>query len=267
METARTPILQAEGVRVHRRSRLILDGVSLDVRPGEVLGLIGANGSGKSTLIKGLLGLLPLTAGNVTLRGRPLAEWEPRARARQIAYLAQENACRWPLAVHRIVALGRMPHQGPWKALAAADHAAVHRAMETVGVAHLAERTVTRLSGGERHRVLLARALASEPELLLADEPTAGLDPFHQLHLMALFRAQAAQGKTVLVVLHDLTLASRFCDRLLLLKDGQRLAFGLPEEVLSEPVLREGYGITAASLTQHGARATVPWACVEPSAR
>jgi len=265
VETSAISILQATDVRVHRRSRLILDGISFDVRKGEVLGLIGANGSGKSTLIKSLLGLLPLTAGNVSLLGHPLAEWEPRERARQIAYLAQENECRWPLAVRRVVALGRMPHQGPWKAMTDADLAVVDRAMETAGVEHLAERTVTRLSGGERHRVLFARALASEPELLLADEPTAGLDPFHQLHLMELFRTQAAQGKTVLVVLHDLTLASRFCDRLLLLKDGQRLAFGLPEEVLSEPVLREGYGITAASFDQQGSRATVPWACVESS--
>lgn len=265
MESPQTLILKTEDVRVHRRSRLILDGISFDVRQGEVLGLIGANGSGKSTLIKSLLSLLPLTAGSVVLLGRSLPEWEPRERARRVAYLAQENECRWPLVVRRVVALGRMPYQGPWKAMTSADHAVVDHAMETVGAGHLAERTVTRLSGGERHRVLLARALASEPELLLADEPTAGLDPFHQLHLMELFRAQAAQGKTILVVLHDLTLASRFCDRLLLLKDGKRLAFGSPEDVLSERVLREGYGITAASFQQNGTRATVPWACVEPS--
>jgi iron complex transport system ATP-binding protein len=253
--------LRVSGVNVIRRKRQILKGVDLDLRTGEVLGLIGANGSGKSTLLKSILGFLPTESGRIEIQGRAIQDYTPTALARKVAYLAQENECRWPLTVARIVALGRMPHQTAWQSLTDKDWEIVQQAMQTVEVEYLAHRIITRLSGGERRRVLFARALASEPDILFADEPTAGLDPFHQLHLMELLRKLSRMGKSVVVVLHDLTHASRFCDRLVLLKEGEVLASGNASEVLSSEHLEAAYSIKTVLFKNGCDEAVVPWNC------
>ena len=253
--------LKVSGINVTRRKRQILKGVDLDLRIGEVLGLIGANGSGKSTLLKSILGFLPSESGSIDIQGRAIQDYTPTALARKVAYLAQENECRWPLTVARIVALGRMPHQTAWQSLTEKDWEIVQQAMQTVEVEHLAQRTITRLSGGERRRVLFARALASEPDILFADEPTAGLDPFHQLHLMELLRKLTRLGKSVVVVLHDLTHASRFCDRLVLLKEGEVLASGTASEVLTPEHLEAAYAIKSVLFKNGCDEAVVPWNC------
>ncbi|MBN2235228.1 MAG: ABC transporter ATP-binding protein [Opitutales bacterium] len=256
------PVLIAKGIQVHRRHRHILKGVDLELRRGEVIGLVGANGSGKSTFLKAILQFIPRKQGTIEILGRKVESYEPTELARKVAYLAQENECRWPITVARLVALGRIPYQKPWQENSEEDWNIVHEAMKTVAVDHLAGRAVTRLSGGERHRVLFARALASEPEILLADEPTTGLDPYHQLHLMELLRGQAQSGRSVVVVLHDLTQAARFCDRLILLKDGAVLASGTPAHVVSSAHLLSAYGIEAKSFSYAGEHTVIPWSVI-----
>lgn len=260
----RNPIVTMRDICLTRRNRHILKHINIDAFPGQVLGLIGANGSGKSTLLKSMIGLLPANSGTIWVEGTPLHSIPARDSAKKIAYMGQENECQWPLQVRDVVALGRMPHQGTWsQKRSAKDEACIEAAMEAVDISHLQNRTVTRLSGGERRRVLLARALAGEPKLLLADEPTSGLDPYHQLQLMELFRKQAEKGIGIIVVIHELTLASRFCDRIVLLKSGKILSDGSPSTVLSQTNLETGYNIQVARLDYNGDSTVVPWNCCQ----
>lgn len=221
-------------------------GVDLVVRAGEVLGLIGANGAGKTTLLRALLRLAPVTAGRIRLDGRDITRAPPHQVAREIAYLPQERAVHWPLRVDRLVALGRMPYARPGLMAGGEspeDRAAVESALHGTDTWHLRHRPADTLSGGERARVLLARALAVEAPVLLADEPVAGLDPYHQLAVMELLRAAAAKGTAVALVGHDLSLAARFCDRLVLLHNGAVAATGQPARVLSDANLARVYGV------------------------
>jgi len=252
-------LLQASGLQVVRGGRTVLAGVELDLRAGEVLGLIGANGAGKSSLLQALAGLVPAPQGEVRLCGRPLPGWSRRELARTLAYLPQGGACHWPLTVERVVTLGRLPHVGPWARLGPEDRAAVVEAMQWADCLHLRGRRIDTLSGGERARVLLARALAVGPRVLLADEPVAGLDPGHQIQLMRLLRRRAAAGGGVIVVLHDLTLAARFCDRILLLHQGRVYAAGRPQEVLAPAPLVAAFGITAEYGERDGQSYVLPW--------
>lgn len=227
----------------------VVQGVSLEVRPGEVIGLIGPNGAGKSTLVKALAGILPAHAGDIRLEDRPFSQWRAAERARMTGYLPQGAHIHWPLSVERTVALGRIPHQSPWQPLSDADRQAVREALEATDTAALAARRVDALAGGEKTLVMIARVLAGEPRVILADEPVAGLDPYHQLQVMELLRSRAQQGCGILVVLHDLSLAARFCHRLYFMKTGRFLAAGAPAEVLTPEHLREGYSIEAELLS------------------
>lgn len=242
--------LVLEDLRVSLGRREVVRGVSARLEAGTLVGILGPNGAGKSTLVRALLGLVP-SQGRVLIDGVPLAGLGRGEVARRIAYLPQGQILHWPLSVARLVALGRLPHLGPFSRLTAQDHAAITRAMERAEVASLADRTATELSGGERARVLLARALAGEAPVLIADEPLASLDPEHQLHGMELLREQARAGGLVLAVLHDLSLAVRFCDRLLVLHDGRLVADGAPE-VLTPELMARVYKVrvdTRAALT------------------
>ena len=234
-------LLEIDAVVAARGPRRVLDGASLQVAAGEVVGLLGANGAGKSTLMRAAIGLVPFAGGAVRLGGAPLAGLAPRERALRAAYLPQEREIAWAVPVATLVGLGRLPH----RAGADADRAAVAAAIAAVDLAGFEDRPATELSGGERARALIARALAQEAPLLLADEPTAGLDPAHQIALMARFRALARAGRGVLVALHDLGLAARWCDRVALLHGGRVLAAGAPVETLTAERLAEVYGVTA----------------------
>ncbi|MEH3037022.1 MAG: ABC transporter ATP-binding protein [Sphingomonas adhaesiva] len=234
----------AQGLGVSLGQRQVLDDVSFDWTPGTLVGVLGPNGAGKSTLVRALLALLP-HRGAVTVDGAPRRTLTRAALARRIAYLPQGQTLHWPMTVERLVALGRLPHLAPFSRLSPADHAAVAEAMARADVMHLATRTATELSGGERARVLLARALAVGAPALIADEPLASLDPAHQIEGMELLRAQADAGGLVVAVLHDLTLAARFCDRVLVLADGGVAADGAPGAVLTADLLARVYGITA----------------------
>jgi len=237
--------LNARGVAVRLGARRVLRGIDLSVTPGEIVAVIGANGAGKSTLLKAMSGLIAPDEGVVTLGGQPLAELDARALGREIAYLPQERAVHWPLTVRRLVALGRLPFRSRVAAPSLEDRDAIEEAMAAMDVTAFADRAVTELSGGERARVLLARALAQRPRFLVADEPTTGLDPAHGLTLFAQFVRMAAEGRAVVVALHDLSLAARYCDRALLLKDGTTLALGTARAVLTPQHLAQAYGVRA----------------------
>jgi iron complex transport system ATP-binding protein len=250
--------LSLRDVGVHFGPRQILGGVSLDLAPGALVGLIGPNGAGKTTLLRACASLMPRSSGDITLEGRPLHAWDRRERARVIGYLAQEKVALWPVSTARVIALGRLPHLGPWDALPEADEAEVVKAMTATDVLHLAGRPVTELSGGELTRVLVARLLAGAPRILLADEPVSGLDPAHAMQVLTILRDLAHGGQTVVVVLHDLTLAARFCDRLVLMDSGGIAADGAPLEVLTPSHLARYYGITADIVAHDGHHFVIP---------
>ncbi len=235
--------IQIEQARVVRNGVAIVDGVSVELVPGQVVGLIGPNGAGKSTLMRAMLGLVQLDAGSCRLQGRQLESWSMRERARQMAYLPQNTESHWPLLAARVIAMGRLPHLSYWQRPGPGDQQAIARAVQLAEVEDLLERVVTTLSGGERMRVNLARLLATGAPSLLADEPIASLDPYHQFHIMEIFAEHARSGGSVLVVLHDLNYAARFCDRLLLMDHGNSVIQGAPAEVLQPEILRRVYGI------------------------
>jgi iron complex transport system ATP-binding protein len=261
-------LLELDRVSVRVSGRTLVQEVGLAVGRGELFGLIGPNGAGKSTLIKAIAQLLPY-AGSITLGGQPLDRISARERARRLAYLSQDDRLQWPISVQDLVALGRHPYRGSWWRGAGApsetDRHAIDRALHATDVWHLRGRRADTLSGGERARARLARVLAVEAPLLLADEPVAALDPLHQLRVMELLRAQCHAGAAAIVVLHDLTLASRFCDRLLLLHQGMPVAAGTVPEVLSDAHLRRVYGIRALLGDHGGQRYIVPWAVEAPA--
>ncbi|MGE4429520.1 MAG: ABC transporter ATP-binding protein [Sphingobium sp.] len=230
---------------VHLGSRRVVEAVSTTMQAGELVGIIGPNGAGKSTLVRAMLGLAPLSGGAVRIDGQPLASLPQREIARKIAYLPQGQTLHWPLSVERLVALGRLPHLAPLSRIGKEDRQIVTQALDRADALPLRHRIATELSGGERARVLLARALAVGAAGLVADEPLASLDPGHQIDVMALLAREARQGALVVAVLHDLTMAARYCDRLLLIDGGRLVADGPPARVLTEEWLRSVYGISA----------------------
>ena len=237
--------IRAQDLSVHLGRHPAVDGVTTLLEPGQLVGIIGPNGAGKSTLIRALLGLVRADGGAVSIDDTPIASLPRKDVARRVAYLPQGQTLHWPLMVERLVALGRMPHLGPLSRLSPEDEAMIDAALARADVLHLKGRIATELSGGERARVLLARALAVGAPALIADEPLAALDPGHQLDVMDLLKGEARAGSLVVTVLHDLGMAARYCDRLLLMDKGRLVADGRPMEVLTEQSLAEVYGISA----------------------
>jgi len=235
--------LDARNIVVHASGKPIVNTASLSVASGELVGLIGPNGAGKSTLLKAMLGLRPKTSGDVLLDGADFLAQPAHQRARTVAYLPQDRRVEWRLPAADIVMLGRYPHRARFGAPTPEDRAAVARALDSVDGRAFVDRPIAVLSGGERTRILLARALAVEAPILLADEPIAALDPYHQLHVMEILRARAQAGAAVLAVIHDLALAARFMDRLVLMHDGAIAAEGRPTDVLTSANLARIYRI------------------------
>ena len=251
--------IKARRISVAFGSKTILQDVDFDLRPGECVGLIGPNGAGKTTLLRILAGLARPAAGTLRYDGEGAAALGRAALARRIAYLAQGGEAAWPLSVEAVVGLGRLPHRRPFAGPSPEDAEAITRALQACDVADLNDRALGTLSGGEQRRVLLARALAVEAPYLLADEPLAGLDPLHQLEVMELLRRAARRGAGVVVVLHDLTLAARFCDRLVLLDHGRLIIAGTPAEVLDDTQLATIFGISALRGSREGEPFLLPW--------
>jgi iron complex transport system ATP-binding protein len=204
--------------------------------------VLGPNGSGKSTLLRLLLGVLAPAAGTVEFGGRPLASWGREALARAVGVVPQGEESVFPTTVRELVGMGRYPHLGPWRREGTEDRRAVEEAMRRADVAHLAARAVGTLSGGERQRARVARALAQAAPTLALDEPTASLDVAHEMAIFELLRGLAESGKTVLLVTHNLNLAARYADRLVLLEGGRVAAEGAPAEVLTRATVERVYG-------------------------
>jgi iron complex transport system ATP-binding protein len=245
-------VLSVERLCASLGGKPVLREVSFGLAGGELVGLIGPNGAGKSTLLRAMLGLTPST-GTLRSGNDDLRRLTPRERAKRVAYLPQERDVVWSLTVERLVALGRTPHLAPMRPETARDRAAIDTAMAQTDTAHLRNRPVAEMSGGERARVLMARALAQDAPVLLADEPVAGLDPAHQIALMEIFARLAGEGRTIVITLHELQLAARWCPRLLMLQDGSLVADGPPRDVLTRPRLADVYGVeTYLADSAHG---------------
>ena len=254
--------LIARGLSVVLSGRRVLSDASVKLGPGEVVGLLGPNGAGKSTLLRAISGHVG-SEGDVIGDGHDLKALPPAERARLIAYLPQARTITWPLSVRNLVGLGRMPWHGFGQGFSARDHAICIEAMTLMDVSSLAERVSTELSGGEQARVLAARAVAQDTPVLLADEPASGLDPAHQLMMMSALRRIAARGRSVLVSLHDLTVAARWCDRLIVLRDGRIAAEGKPADVITPDLLASAFGISAEITTDAGGLTVTPIALTE----
>lgn len=232
-------LLTLENLTARRGPCPVIEDITLSIGPGECVGLIGPNGAGKTTLMRAALGLMPATGRS------SLATMDRTARARAAAWLPQNREIAWPVSVQHLVTLGRAPHLAPGQQPGAPDHAAVDRALAAMGLQDFRHRIATRLSGGEQSRVLIARALAQETPLIMADEPAAGLDPANQIALMSVFAGLARDGRAVLTAMHDLGLAARHCTRLVVLHRGRLVADGPPKQVLTPALLAQVFAITA----------------------
>ncbi|MGE5587212.1 MAG: ABC transporter ATP-binding protein [Clostridia bacterium] len=221
-----------------------LDGISLSVSGGELVGVLGPNGSGKTTLIRAMAGALRPVSGKVALDGQDIRTMSARAVARRLAVVPQGGYTPFSFSVRDIVLMGRWAHLGRFSGVTERDVEAAVRAMEATRVAHLAARPITELSYGERQRVMVARALAQEPQILLLDEPTSHLDPRHQVEIMDLvWSLSRREGLGVAAVLHDVNLAAQYCDRIVMLKGGRLAASGTPGEVVTARAIGEVYGV------------------------
>ncbi len=257
--SAAAQLLVAEDVGVAYGGCPVVTGASFGLDAGRLVVLVGPNGAGKTTLLRALGGLAPST-GRITIAGTDLAALAPPERARRIAFLPQGHVVHWPLSARDVVALGRYPHgvNDPAR-MGARDAAIVDEAMARTDATAFAGRQVTTLSGGERARVMLARVFAVGAPILLADEPTAALDPRHQIGIMAALREEARRGALVIAVTHDLGLAARMADEVMVIDRGRIVARGAPRTVLTLTLLREVYGVEALTLEHEGEPVIVPW--------
>jgi iron complex transport system ATP-binding protein len=254
-----TAYLNADRLHVTLSGRIVLNDISLSLPRRHLVALVGPNGAGKTTLLRALAGLLP-SDGAIVVGGDALSSLTLRQRALRFAYLPQGHLVHWPLPARDVVALGRYPHGATDPArLSPKDEEAVMRAMQATDVTALGERPVTELSGGERSRVALARVLAVEAPVLLADEPTASLDPHHQIEVMKNLRDAADGGMLVIVVTHDLGLAARFADIVLVLSEGRQVSRGAPAEALSDQIMADVFRISAYRAEYQREMLIVPW--------
>lgn len=238
--------ITASSVRVQRGDRTVLAAVDFELMPGELVLLAGRNGAGKSTLLRLLVGALCAEAGNVTLHGRKVHSFEPLARARELAFVEQESDSPFEFTGRQLVEMGRYPHSPRTSTLGPADRDAVERALTAVDATTFCDRPVTTLSGGERRRIAVARALATEAPLMLLDEPTANLDLEHALQLVRLLRQVVDErGHGVAIASHDLNLIAPHCDRVALLHEGRILASGPPDETLAPANVERVFGVRA----------------------
>jgi iron complex transport system ATP-binding protein len=244
------PAVDVSGLAVRLSDVRVLDGVDFSVEAGRFVGVVGPNGAGKTTLLRTVDGSLAPDRGRVAVCGHDVHRLGSRAQSRLVATVPQETTVPFEFAVREVVAMGRTPHVSRFGGETAADRTAVERAMDRTEVGEFADRPVSAVSGGERQRVLLARALAQDTPVVLLDEPTASLDINHQVQTLELVRDLVAAGRTVLAAIHDLNLAAHYCDELLLVGDGRILASGAPPAVLTEDRLADAFG-TAATVTRH----------------
>ena len=236
-------ILDVHDVSVSLQQHQILHNIYFQADNGQFIGLIGPNGSGKSTLIKAIANLLSDGKQQIKVDGKPLASYSDKQLAQMISYVPQHISTQFDFSVEDIVAMGRYVYTSRFQTLSNNDHAIIQQAMEQTNTAQLAKRSILNLSGGQRQLVFIARALAQQTPIILLDEPISALDIHYQLHVLSLLKQLAQSGKTILIVIHDLNLAARYCDRLLLLAEGKVVKFGQVEDVLQAEQLNETYQV------------------------
>ncbi len=236
-------LLSGHGIDYLIDSIQILEEIDIRVEAGELVGLIGPNGAGKSSLLRLLTGVEACTRGEVCFDEQPLGLMSDTLRSQRMGYLVQGAMAYWPFSVEQVVELGRVPYQKWWQQATGDDQKIVEEAMTKTETLAYRNRIVTTLSGGEQTLVMLARIFATQPDLIFADEPVAALDPYHQLHVMEILRDHATATRAAIVVLHDLSLAARFCDRLYLLNHGKLHSSGSVSEVLTRENIGEVYGV------------------------
>lgn len=242
--------LAAHNLTLERGAARVVEDVSAALEPGGITAIVGPNGAGKSSLLLGLAGLLDPVSGSVQLDDADLSSLSAQDRAKALGYLPQSTEVAWDVAVEVLVALGRLPHRDR-------GHEAIDSAIAALSLEDLRHRPASRLSGGERARVLLARVLAGTPRWILADEPLAALDLAHQFNLVAHLRSCADAGQGVVIVLHDLALAMNHADRVMVLREGRLLADGPPADALGKNIIANGWDVAADWIGEPGARALV----------
>lgn len=238
--------IDAQSLTVSIDAQTLLKGVDLHAKRGQFIGLIGPNGAGKSTLLRTLAGVLPVQLGSVWLGGAEMSSMSARSVAETLALVPQIAPATSGFTALELVLMGRYPHLGRFQVEGSRDHQIASSAMQQTETVEFEQRTLDTLSGGERQRVFLARALAQEPQILLLDEPTANLDILHQLTILSLVRTQVDEGLTAIAAIHDLSLAARFCDRLVLLHHGSVIANDEPCEVLTPDLIATAFGVESA---------------------
>jgi iron complex transport system ATP-binding protein len=253
-----TSLVESAGLAFSYGQRPVLQGVDFRLAAGELVALVGPNGAGKSTLLHALLGILTPDAGEVLIAGRPRRELARRDIARQVAFVPQDAPADFAFTVRELVAMGRTPHLGRFQPERRADVEAIERALEATGLRSFEDRMVSELSGGERQRVHLARAVAQETPALLLDEPTANLDLEHQLEVLGLVQGLVRGGKGAVVALHDLSLAARYADRVVVLAEGRVVLSGPPRSVITEDALARWFHIKARVFTVSPTRSLSP---------
>ncbi len=251
--------LMARGLCVDRGRRRVINDVTLSLCPSDCVSLIGPNGCGKTTLLLALLGLLPTSAGSVTLNDRPLASYPPRQRGRFAAYVPQTLDSVPAFSIYDVVAGGRYAHRPAIGPLRDADHAAIDHALQACGLQDLAERRLTEVSGGERQKTMIAAAIAQNPQLLMLDEPNTALDPAYQVELVRILTTWQRSGRALLLISHDLQLPAALGGTLIALRDGRVAAQGPASEILAPDKLSEIYGTPFETLTSSaGTRIALP---------
>lgn len=244
-----TPVISVQNIAAGYDDNRILNDISFDVNKGEFIGIIGKNGAGKSTLMKCMRGFLNVSSGQVLMMDKAIKEYTDRELATMVAYLQQQVELTFDYTAKDIVTAGRYPYMQWWQQGNATDEAIIKACMEYTGVSDLADKPIRSMSGGQRQRVLLAKVLAQQTPILFLDEPAAGLDLFYQEEIFRFCRELCHRGKTVVMVVHELNLAARYCSRVLLAKDGRLLADDIPEKVFSDRLLTEAYGVPIKAMT------------------
>jgi len=255
-------MLEAINISHSFGDHLVLDNINFSVAEGQMIALVGPNGAGKTTLLRSLAGLLQTDEGSSRIMSCDPTACGSETLARNMAYLPQNGEVHWPVTVERLVALGRLPHLDAYHGPVGSDLEAINSAMALADVSHLKDRMANTLSGGERARVLLARALAVGGQVLLADEPVAALDPDHQLAVMRILKHQSQAGGVVVVVLHDLLLAQRFADRIVLMSAGKVVGDGVAQDVLTHTSIERVYGVKSIDVEEMGQKFLLPWLSV-----
>ena len=235
-------LIEFENVSVCLHKREIIRDISFHVEKGQFVCLLGPNGAGKTTLVKALAGLLPYT-GSIRINGQEVRDISPKTLGRQLAYIPQGHNVHWPMNVKDLVRLGRLPYYSMLNLHQAEDEDIINSALEASHLLDLADRRFDQLSGGEKSRVMIARSLASNPKIVLADEPTSALDPYHQLQIMDVLRNNTQRGLSLIAILHDISHAAQFSDKVLLLFEGNLVDIGHPEDVLSNDSLKKIFNI------------------------